>query len=268
MQDLVEDGLHGAMVMTKDDTNKVSRYDVASTRPVSPDEQRFSRCGRFWKVTDSSEETSARYASQGAVAKATKVAASIYGAAKPKLGNPRAPATKKPLKPLPAWNDGFGRSTSSAPVKPRPGLAAHRANVRTGSNKAAERAPIVRTENIPKEAPEKSKYGDVEMRDADDDADEASLRVALIPAGRAPVLAETGRGLRPRVAVDEAYLHCAKAIRRSKLWDEDSKHDRKELPSLGKMILEQTAPPEEPPSEGFVAEVDELIEDNYKNELY
>ena len=32
---------------------------------------------------------------------------------------------------------------------------------------------IVRTENIPKEAPKKSKYGDVEMRDADDDADEA-----------------------------------------------------------------------------------------------
>ena len=153
MQDLVEDGLHSAMVMTKDDTNKVSRYDVASTRPVSPDVQRFSRCGRFWKVTDSSEETSARYASQGGVAKATKIAASIYGATKPKLGNPRAPATKKPLKPLPAWNDGFGRSTSSssAPVKPRPGLAAHRANVRTGSNKAAERAPIVRTENIPKE---------------------------------------------------------------------------------------------------------------------
>ena len=111
------------MVMTKDDTNKVSRYDVASTRPgpcPSPDEQRFSRCGRFWKVTDSSEETSARYASQGGVAKATKIAASIYGATKPKLANPRAPATKKPLKPLPAWNDGFGRSTSSssAPVKP------------------------------------------------------------------------------------------------------------------------------------------------------
>ena len=82
----------------------------------------------------------------------------------------------------------------------------------------------------------------------------------------------TVRGRTPkigiRVAVDEAYLHCAKAIRRSKLWDEDSKHDRKELPSLGKMILEQTAPPEEPPSDDFVAEVDELIEDNYKNELY
>ena len=31
----------------------------------------------------------------------------------------------------------------------------------------------MRTENIPKEAPKKSKYGDVEMRDADDDADEA-----------------------------------------------------------------------------------------------
>ena len=40
-----------------------------------------------------------------------------------------------------------------------------------------KRQPIVRTENIPKEAPKKSKYGDVEMRDADDDADEADETV-------------------------------------------------------------------------------------------
>ena len=71
-----------------------------------------------------------------------------------------------------------------------------------------------------------------------------------------------------RVEVDEAYLHCAKAIRRSKLWNEESKHNRKELPSLGKMILEQTASPEDPPSDEFVAEVDGFIEDNYRNELY
>ena len=71
-----------------------------------------------------------------------------------------------------------------------------------------------------------------------------------------------------RVEVDEAYLHCAKAIRRSKLWNEESKRNRKELPSLGKMILEQTASPEDQPSDEFVAEVDGFIEDNYRNELY
>lgn len=71
-----------------------------------------------------------------------------------------------------------------------------------------------------------------------------------------------------RVAVDEAYLHCAKAIRRSKLWDEASKHDRSELPSLGKMVLEQTAAADLPPTAQVIAEVDAYIEENYRNELY
>ena len=71
-----------------------------------------------------------------------------------------------------------------------------------------------------------------------------------------------------RVAVDEAYLHCAKAVKRSKIWDEASKRDRKEMPSLGRMVLEQVAPPEQPPTEKVVQATDEYIEDNYKNELY
>ncbi|MEQ8232969.1 MAG: pyridoxamine 5'-phosphate oxidase family protein [Gammaproteobacteria bacterium] len=71
-----------------------------------------------------------------------------------------------------------------------------------------------------------------------------------------------------RVAVDEAYLHCAKAIRRAQLWNPANHHERGELPSLGKMILEQTAPPEAPPAAAVVAEVDTLIEENYRTELY
>jgi hypothetical protein len=34
------------------------------------------------------------------------------------------------------------------------------------------------------------------------------------------------------------------------------------------MILEQTAPPAEPPAEETVKEADEFIEDNYKTGLY
>lgn len=68
------------------------------------------------------------------------------------------------------------------------------------------------------------------------------------------------------VAVDEAYLHCAKAVKRSRLWHEESKQDRKALPSLGKMILEQTA--DAPPPAEVVAQVDELIEENYRTGLY
>ena len=70
------------------------------------------------------------------------------------------------------------------------------------------------------------------------------------------------------VQVNEAYLHCAKAVRRSKLWDSDSRQDRTEMPTLAKMILEQVAPPEEPPSEQDVKDGDEFIEDNYKTGLY
>jgi uncharacterized protein len=71
-----------------------------------------------------------------------------------------------------------------------------------------------------------------------------------------------------RVAVDEAFLHCAKALKRSKLWDSTQHRDRHELPSLGKMILEQTAEAEAPPSDELTASVDAYIEENYRTTLY
>ncbi|MSR15038.1 MAG: pyridoxamine 5'-phosphate oxidase family protein [Gammaproteobacteria bacterium] len=71
-----------------------------------------------------------------------------------------------------------------------------------------------------------------------------------------------------RIEVDEAYLHCAKALKRSKLWDPTQQRQRSELPTLGKMILEQTANPEAPPSEELTCTVDTYIEENYRNELY
>lgn len=44
-----------------------------------------------------------------------------------------------------------------------------------------------------------------------------------------------------KVTVEEAFLHCAKSLMRSKLWDPASQIDRKTLPTLGKMIKEQTS---------------------------
>lgn len=41
-----------------------------------------------------------------------------------------------------------------------------------------------------------------------------------------------------RVEIVEAYLHCNRAIRRAKLWDEDSKPDRSILPGGGRMVHE------------------------------
>ena len=43
-----------------------------------------------------------------------------------------------------------------------------------------------------------------------------------------------------RVGVTAAYLHCAKAFLRSRLWSTASQVERKRLPTLGQMISEQT----------------------------
>jgi PPOX class probable FMN-dependent enzyme len=46
------------------------------------------------------------------------------------------------------------------------------------------------------------------------------------------------------IRVEEAYLHCAKALMRSKLWSADNRIDRSLFPSLGQMIKEQSGSPE------------------------
>ncbi|MCW5632925.1 MAG: pyridoxamine 5'-phosphate oxidase family protein [Rubrivivax sp.] len=58
-------------------------------------------------------------------------------------------------------------------------------------------------------------------------------------------------GLVIRVAVEAAYLHCAKAFMRSRLWDPAARVPRGTLPSAGRMISEQTgiAVPAETPEE-------------------
>jgi hypothetical protein len=43
-----------------------------------------------------------------------------------------------------------------------------------------------------------------------------------------------------KVAVEAAYLHCAKALMRSKLWEAGARVDRDALPTIGKMISDQT----------------------------
>jgi len=62
---------------------------------------------------------------------------------------------------------------------------------------------------------------------------EPELLSSLAVNGRTPTLAII-------VEVKEAFLHCAKAFRRSKLWQSDHWQDRKQLPSLTAMVTEQT----------------------------
>ena len=79
-------------------------------------------------------------------------------------------------------------------------------------------------------------------------------------------------GKRPTVAirvdVEEAFLHCAKALKRARLWDPASRVDRRVMPTLGRMILEQTAPAGAKPAEAAVAEADTLVEEAYRTNLY
>ena len=51
-------------------------------------------------------------------------------------------------------------------------------------------------------------------------------------ARRTPVLAI-------RVSVDSAYLHCAKALMRSKLWDTEQRIERSQMPTMGEMLRDQ-----------------------------
>lgn len=63
------------------------------------------------------------------------------------------------------------------------------------------------------------------------------------------------------VRVEEAYLHCAKALIRSKLWDPETRIDRKSFPTLGQMIADQV-------SDVDAESADERIEESYAKRLY
>ena len=60
----------------------------------------------------------------------------------------------------------------------------------------------------------------------------------------------TGETRKPKVVihveVQELYIHCAKALMRSKLWDPESQIDREELPTIGQMINDQIGSSEPP----------------------
>jgi uncharacterized protein len=67
------------------------------------------------------------------------------------------------------------------------------------------------------------------------------------------------------VSVVEAFLHCSKALIRSRLWEADAQVDRKVLPTLGRMIADIA---DRNPSAATVAEYDERIERSARETLY
>jgi uncharacterized protein len=67
------------------------------------------------------------------------------------------------------------------------------------------------------------------------------------------------------VETQEVFLHCSKALIRSRLWQEDAKVDRKVLPSLGQMIAEVL---DRQPTAATVADYDARIAKSIKETLY
>ncbi len=91
-------------------------------------------------------------------------------------------------------------------------------------------------------------------------------RIVTDPAILAPFEV---RGRAPKAAilveVVEAFLHCSKALIRSRLWAPDARVDRKVLPTLGQMIADVV---DRQTSRETVAEYDQQIARNIEEQLY
>lgn len=68
------------------------------------------------------------------------------------------------------------------------------------------------------------------------------------------------------VHVQEVFMHCAKAFGRSKLWEHSEHQDRKEMPSLVNIILDQTSGA--PDSREEMAKLDADLEEEYRRTMY
>jgi len=68
------------------------------------------------------------------------------------------------------------------------------------------------------------------------------------------------------VTVDEVFMHCAKAFRRSHLWSPEHHQDRTEMPSLVKIILDETSGA--PDDKDEQSRMDADLEDAYRRTLY
>jgi PPOX class probable FMN-dependent enzyme len=83
--------------------------------------------------------------------------------------------------------------------------------------------------------------------------DEASVLQIFPSERRVPKLAI-------EVKVEDVYLHCAKALMRSKLWDPQTRVERSVLPSMGQMLADQIGEP-------ALAESQAQMVERYKTDL-
>ena len=68
------------------------------------------------------------------------------------------------------------------------------------------------------------------------------------------------------VEVNEVFMHCAKAFRRSRLWNPDHFQNRSEMPSIVKIILDETTGA--PTDKDEMRKMDDDLEEDYRRTLY
>ena len=68
------------------------------------------------------------------------------------------------------------------------------------------------------------------------------------------------------VTVEEVFIHCAKAFRRAKLWDPSQRQNRSDMPSLLKIVMDQTTGAPNDPEE--MKKIDAGLEDEYQKTMY
>ena len=64
-----------------------------------------------------------------------------------------------------------------------------------------------------------------------------------------------------RVTVEEAFLHCAKALIRARIWEADAKVDRSRFPTCGQVLADRIAGAD-------AAEIDAGEAESARTELY
>lgn len=74
--------------------------------------------------------------------------------------------------------------------------------------------------------------------------------------GRSPLLAIG-------VEVDECFIHCAKALKRSQVWDPSSWQDKEGLPSAAKILFDHAKLPHT-----SVESIEKRLQEGYINRLY
>jgi PPOX class probable FMN-dependent enzyme len=77
----------------------------------------------------------------------------------------------------------------------------------------------------------------------------------MVVQGKAPALAI-------KIDIDTVYFHCAKALKRSRLWDAEAQIERREFPRYGQIIKDQRNPG------GTADEIEEYIQTDYKTGMY